>query len=491
MIASGQVHIKDDDAPTGMLPRVFLFLVVLLLVLWAVPALSTGVLIGLVLYTLKGPKETIQALTLLSILLLLNPGIADVMTYGGDSLRWVILFFALLRVLWDGIIISASAPRQILTTVLLFALTMVVFALLVSFIPAVSILKVTTFTIGVSAILTSFHRTSHLREYWKSWFITFFLFVAVASLPLYTSPLGRLRSVGFQGILLHPQTYGPFLAPTTAWFTALIMFRDNRAPYIIAGAALGWLGIFTSLARTSLLMGAGGLGIAFLTGFFLNARWRPSAMQAITGVRLVVLLFAITGVGIIYGSQTVDAFREFLLKGETEESFEESFEGSRGFLIQQQLENFKNSPLLGIGFGVPSDASLHQINTTGLLRLPTGAAVEKGFMPSAVLEETGIVGAILVLFLLGSIITPAYKWGGISLFAMLVASLLVNMGEMILFSVGGLGLYFWLIIGFCYSLSTPLKGPSQGFERRLQTPYLRSQSQPKVCKPLYRVSAHN
>lgn len=442
----------------------------LLLVLWVIPAVTPVVLLGLAVYALKGPKETIQALTLLVLMLLLNPGIVPVLRYNGSTLRWLVLFSAFSRTLWDSFSRGAPTPQHILHSLYLFSFVAFVLALLASYSPLISILKLVAFTVGVFTILTAFHRTVHMRAYWASWFFTLFLFVMVASLPLYGSILGYWRNgVGFQGILNHPQTYGPFAAMTTAWLTSLVLFRSNRSMPVIAGTLLGWIAIYTSLARIALLIATGGLALAIVVGMLLRPAWRPVIGRAFSGISMLLIPFLLGGLALLYGDELIETSTDFLLKGNTEESYTESFQGSRGFLIEQQMENFRAAPITGIGFGLPSDPNRIRVETGGPFDLPVRAPVEKGFMPSAVLEETGLTGAVLVLLLLVALIRPVYRHDRISVFALLLACLLINAGEMVFFSIGGMGLYFWLLVGLCYNLSTAAPVDDQPGPRRPHT----------------------
>ena len=108
--------------------------------------------------------------------------------------------------------------------------------------------------------------------------------------------------------------------------------------------------------------------------------------------------------------------------------------------------------MVGIGFGIESEPKQLMVTTTGALGLPTSASVEKGFLPSAVLEETGIIGAILVIVLFGALIRPLLRQMNPEIFAVAISCLLVNVGEMVFFSIGGPGIYFWVQVGLCYCL---------------------------------------
>ncbi|MDE3051447.1 MAG: hypothetical protein KGJ48_16300, partial [Nitrospirota bacterium] len=83
--------------------------------------------------------------------------------------------------------------------------------------------------------------------------------------------------------------------------------------------------------------------------------------------------------------------------------------------------------------------------------LPLSAPTEKGFLPTAILEETGILGTLCLILLLGSLIWQVSRKSDIATTWIFFTSILVNVGEMVFFSFGGLGLYIWLIMGWATS----------------------------------------
>ena len=118
--------------------------------------------------------------------------------------------------------------------------------------------------------------------------------------------------------------------------------------------------------------------------------------------------------------------------------------------MERSMANFYESPLVGIGFGVPSDfGRFGSVETVG--GIPLSASIEKGFMPTAMLEEVGIIGTGLVLIFLGLISFPIVQWGGIAINWMYWTALLMNGGAAVFFSVGGLGIIMWIVVGFCYA----------------------------------------
>ena len=138
--------------------------------------------------------------------------------------------------------------------------------------------------------------------------------------------------------------------------------------------------------------------------------------------------------------------------------------------MELSMANFRAHPIFGIGFGRNSWEAQGYANPfadRGLLSL-TFAPTEKGQIATAVLEETGIVGALAFLLMIGSFIlffTRAANAYGLGLF---VCALALNMGEMNLFAMGGLGMLEWLFIAFGGMLADRCTDPVVPPERPLR-----------------------
>ena len=454
LTARGQPQeIAPPDAPL-LLPKVFAFWGALTVGVWVFPAMMPVVGLGLAAYALRGPKAAIQALTVLFFLLYLNPLIA--IRPALMTLRWLVLAAAFGRVVWDSLFDHSEARVTALPQLFLFAIVVFILTLLASYGQLISILKLISFTVGVVVVLTSFHRTRHLRAYWLAWFFTLFFFTGVASLPFYGTEIGYARgALGFQGITNHPQAFGPLMVPLTAWLMGRIFFMKDRSWVMIAGVSVGWFSIFTSLSRTSPLA----IFISFVITLCLglvHPRWRHAFKS--TYIRPLPLLFLGVMMGLLWLQWPT--FQEYtaqiLLKKTPGLSYEEAFQLSRGRMIEASMNNFRKEPLTGIGFGVPSEFtfSFYQVRTNNVLGLPMSAFVEKGFLPSALLEEIGITGMIVFLVFILALMRPVLARGDPALFWMFTACLAINVGEMVFFSIGGFGLYLWLLIGFATVCST-------------------------------------
>lgn len=125
---------------------------------------------------------------------------------------------------------------------------------------------------------------------------------------------------------------------------------------------------------------------------------------------------------------------------------------SRNELIETSMYRFSKSPLIGNGFGMPSDISELTTNFAfGII--PISSSVEKGFAISAILEDTGALGFLLIIFFLTNFYSLINKSAIVYLSAMFWTSIFVTLGEMIFFAVGGLGLHIFLLMSLARNTS--------------------------------------
>lgn len=412
-----------------------------------VPATGTAFLGLAALHALRGTRETVEALFVLSLAIMINKTLAPVDI---SLMRWGVLACAGVRTIWDTMVSDAPVPSPFWWLSALFA-TMVVFALTASWLPTVSLFKAISFYLGTGTALVALYRTRHLAAYWQSCFLTFAVFVILGSLPLYVlSSYGFARNgAGFQGLLTHPQTYGPISAVLTAYVTALVVYEGRRSKVMILTVLVGWAGVYFSLSRTGLLalVLAGGMIITF---GWIRKEWSNRVPQMLSGPGLVVAVLAVCTAAVMWGPHLIDRGIDFLLKDESAEDIAGALEESRGGLSEQSMANFRDAPLTGIGLGVPSSLSRTTIEY-GPFGVPIGASVEKGFTPTAVLEEIGAVGAGLLVSFLAALMVPIFRREGtIPLAWMVLTALLTNLGEAVIFAIGGNGLFFWLVLSLGY-----------------------------------------
>jgi hypothetical protein len=414
---------------------------------------------------LRGTREAAEALGILAFLII----------FGKTSFslgRWVILFAAFGRMIWDSVFGGKPVP-QFLYALLFFFAGVLALSVLASQFPLMSGLKVTSFSLGVGVATTALYRTRHLRDYWLSWLFTLGLFILLAGAPMYGVGAGYgAVGAGYQGILVDPQTYGPVAAAITALLTGLYFFRGRRPWLVLLCVGLGWIGVYLSLARTALLalLLAGGITTA-LGLAFKPETWAKDLSRALGRPIVMVGLLAVLALGVLQWTAVQSSVESFLAKDDGSASVVQALERSRGELMSRSMANFWEQPLTGIGFGAPSDpVGFAQRIDRGPYGIPLSASVEKGFMPTAVLEETGVVGAFLTVVLLVLLFAPVIRHPDPTLFWVMTTCLLVNLGEMVFFSVGGMGFFLWFVMAFCHVVALR-EGRGQQTRRARATAY--------------------
>lgn len=421
--------------------------------------LPTIAMVGLCLWALRGPDQAIQALTLGGLIKFLNPGLyPDLRT--ASMLGWVLLALVGFRVL-----VSTLSRRGWGTPVLfwlaVFALVILLHSATTSRQGVLSAFKIVSFTFGATTVLLAFQNSTQHKIDWTPWFVGLWSAVLLLSAPTVFFPsIGYLKNGwGFQGILGHPQSFGTFLAVAVAWFSARIMFYPAGQTHwmLTLVAALGWVELVLTKARTGLVAVLGGLLCVAILSVIKRSEWRPQFLSVLGRPLVLLALLAVIVILIWDPSRLEKGVETYVFKHghDAKSSLTDAYTKSRGAGLSNQWINFLNSPFVGHGFGITpyNDPDAVQL-LDPLFGLPLSAPTEKGFLPTAILEETGILGTFFLLLLLNALIKYASGRGDIAVMWTFFTSILVNVGEMVFFSFGGLGLYTWLIIGWgsnCHS----------------------------------------
>jgi len=99
-----------------------------------------------------------------------------------------------------------------------------------------------------------------------------------------------------------------------------------------------------------------------------------------------------------------------------------AFAASRGGLVYSQVHNFMTSPWIGRGFGVYADG-VFPSGVKLFAGIPVSAPVEKGVLPTAVLEETGVLGFACLAYLIYALVRGVWHRAPHAVVAMLIACL--------------------------------------------------------------------
>jgi hypothetical protein len=236
------------------------------------------------------------------------------------------------------------------------------------------------------------------------------------------------------------------MAPFAAWAiagTLLMRRRATRLELCIAVASIAL--IILSKARTA------GFGAAFgvLVVIAGRALGRRRLGQAALGRAILISVLgcvALTAVAVTTGGVS-KVVTSYLYKGSSgaAQNLNQAFYASRGGGAIGQWNSFLEKPIFGNGFGVYPDGHF-PAGVETFAGIPISAPVEKGFLPTATLEEGGAVGAALLTLLIAFLCRRAWRNTDLRWRAMFVACLGINLGECVFMSPGGIGMFDWLLL---------------------------------------------
>ncbi|HEV2269410.1 MAG TPA: hypothetical protein VGR92_08130 [Steroidobacteraceae bacterium] len=406
-------------------------------------AVATVLLAGCVVAALIGPMQAVQALTAATLIAYANPVIVKPDAVEGVLVR-LVLIAAVLRV----IPMIRGSDLRLVWPAWLFATVEGLTSAQTSPVVVISLMKVVTFGCGTTAVLVAYNhvRPSQLARL-QRWMVTVGLTViGLSGLTLLDPGIGLGGDGGLQGLLNQPQALGIFMAPFAAWALAGTLLMRRRATRLEMWVALAAIAlIILSKARTA------GFGAAFAVMAVIAGRalGRRRLGQAALGRAILISALAcgaLAAVAVTTGgvSKIVNGY---LYKGSQAEAqnLDQAFYASRGGGALGQWDNFLDKPLLGNGFGVYPDGHF-PAGVDTFDGIPISAPVEKGFLPTAILEEGGVLGAVLLTVLIALLCRRAWRNTDLRWRAMFIACLGINIGECVFMSPGGIGMFDWLLL---------------------------------------------
>jgi hypothetical protein len=401
------------------------------------------VLCLLCVWALRGPYWALQSLALATVIKYLSPVIVGFSEYTG-ALFWLVICFAAAR------IFASFRSRHLIRAlpVLLFSAVALLTSAFASPALDVSIMKALSFAILVSAVVggTDGLDEDQLRRL-LSWFFLLGLTVLLLSLATLVRPdiAFFFRGQQLRGIINHAQALGVISAPiAAALLSATLLEKTGSLVIRLALTSAVCITLALTQARTAAIATIAGVVASLIAGgISVPIRQRqPYALRLALVLGLTACALAIAE----YRTGEIRAAIESFVFKRGGANVEEAFLESRGLGILSEYQNFLKKPISGNGFGVYPDGSF-PLGVVRFAGIPISAAVEKGFLPTAVLEETGLFGGVTLAYLLLSLAIPAWKGPSLPLVAAFFASLFVNIGEENLLAPAGLGLYLWIFMG--------------------------------------------
>jgi O-Antigen ligase len=231
-----------------------------------------------------------------------------------------------------------------------------------------------------------------------------------------------------------------------------MFFPLRETHWMVVGIALlSWIVLLLTGARTGLVAVLGGLVCVIALALLTRREWRSQVASSLRRPIILLAIFMLVPAMILFSSTIEKQAEQFIFKYGRDQgtSAAEAITSTRGPSIANEWKSFLASPLVGHGFGISPFASPDSTQVLDpFFGLPLSAPTEKGFLPTAILEETGILGTVFLIPLLVSLIWQVSRKSDIIATWICIISILVNVGEMVFFSFGGVGLYTWLIMGW-------------------------------------------
>ncbi|WP_243324114.1 hypothetical protein [Geothrix sp. SG200] len=415
--------------------------------------MAAGTLGLLILWSLKSPGTALKALSIGILVTFINPAIAPAQP-AASLMKWVLLFVA------SGRIVAARLQRgavpQWMLSLAGFLTIAATLALFSSAAPGLSLLKLVTFSVGVVATMWGFDGGDIDRQVFANWFLSLHAAVVIFSLPLLFLPFGYLRNGwAFQGLLNQPQALAIYLAPMTVALIHRGFFGQEGRGWVIPLGLASLVCMGASASRT----GAVAMGVAGgLVALRKLAMSRPTTQptRKFGFGKFYVLVISTVLLLLAFGGRITTFATQFIAKGTEVTTFSsvadlKDASASRSGQVEGNLTNFRAHPWVGVGFGMASEGGGGEVDYDPTLGLPLSAPTEPGFLPLAVLGQTGLIGGLAWLVFLLSILIPMATRTTIDLALLGLAALAVNLGEMIFFSQGGLGLQMWILLGFVHA----------------------------------------
>lgn len=320
----------------------------------------------------------------------------------------------------------------------------------------ISILKSFVWFFLIMSLLIAFSSLSHQEtEMLQKRFFWLFLIVALISLALHFIPVigyahdGR----GLQGIFSHPQKFGIIFSLLSSIILIILLnqkiFSLKTIFFLIV--LIFYLTLtFLSASRTAIFSFFLSVLIFIFCSIFFRKQNFLKTYNFFHNKNFRILSIVLLFFAIFFYYYYYTFFLNFFDKGQNAKNILQVYLYSRMPAFDPIIENIKTSWLTGIGFGLPS---LQNYRTDNEISNTFFRAFyyEKGNLFLLVLEELGVLGfLIFILWLFFLIRVTILSSNNIALIV-IINIILLNLGEAVLFSTGGLGLF--TLIFLCWAVT--------------------------------------
>ena len=370
------------------------------------------------------------------------------------------------------IITFYSSQRQMrnpLQGILLFLICAIISSIL-GYYPLISLLKIINFGFFVFGLYVGVYKLKDSPEHLflaRSAFMGFSLFIILGSimLRLFSPSLAYATNVSqylregaieeatrvitsgnvlllFSGVTNQPQTLGPILVLLNGWLLCDMLLIEKRidifhSMLVLLASVL----IMMTRCRTALL--SFGIMLIFTMAYILSNIQNTDILflhvRKVFGLIMIILIVAC-----VWLEVNQKMFSLWLRKTnnslEDQRSFESALFSSRKDKIDESIEDFRDSPIWGIGFQITRNLRFRSWGNNFF-----SAPVEKSILPVAILGETGMIGFMIFCLFLIHFWRKCRQWHMAVTLGLFIIFIIINFGEAMFFSPSGLGGIMWCI----------------------------------------------
>lgn len=263
--------------------------------------------------------------------------------------------------------------------------------------------------------------------------------------------LDRIENLAslYSGVLNHPQALGPVVVAFNSLIACDLIFNIRKR---------SWLHVFVLVCAPVCVYLTGSrtaMGAYLFASFLIGVvAMRSGMVSCHSRVKIFLIALCLVGLGVsavVCSSEVRQSFMDKIAKTQTKSenvsdvSFDRFVRSRRG-LVEDQIANFKDAPIIGNGFQVSKELAFGM--KRGDTTLIFSAPIEKGVWVSMVLEEGGILGFLIFVVAIVQLLTASIKKNWVCFGLTFVTMLVLNLGEATIFSPSGMGGALWVIC-FC------------------------------------------
>lgn len=427
----------------------------------------------LAVMALRGPESAFKAMALCYLGLLINTSFVPksiVWTPGRLGLPFLVLLRYGIHFVTNPALLLG---RPYYLTLLLYAATMAMCSIASGWYTQIALFKLSNFTVYMTSVFLLVALVRERRKDLSEWFVGMILATTVFGILSVLTGAGWNFALTrgaeaittdslFNGAFLHPNVHSSYASSMACYLCCVYLLSPYRHRSITLVPTAIWAGfmlysrsrtsVFATVVPLLLLLGLAG-PTAIRAGKQLRANVKRSTL-----VLILVALLAVTGVvDLASGGVVSKSVVTFLHKWDTSENESldtEKMLASRQGLIDLGWQNFQENFWTGIGFQVAKTQAF--INSATFFTAPA----EKGFLPVAILEEGGVVGATAFVLFLLTLVGSWYRERNVPALVIFVAFLTSNMGEATMLAPGGGGAFGWVMVGAAMILGDHCWRPS-------------------------------